>query len=94
MVIANFGGLFLQFGSIIDVLFQLENLGFFAFVLPFLLVFTIVFAGFERLSTPLSVIISPKDRRDFMLDQMLDSEHAVSETIPLTVCVVRNPDLL
>ena len=43
MVIANFGGLFLQFGSIIDVLFQLENLGFFAFVLPFLLVFAIIY---------------------------------------------------
>lgn len=36
-------GLFFQFGSIADILFQWENMGFFAFVLPFLLVFAVVF---------------------------------------------------
>ena len=30
-------------GSIIDILFQLENLGFFDFILPFLLMFAVVY---------------------------------------------------
>ena len=33
----------MAFGSIVDILFQLENLGFFQFILPFLLIFAIVF---------------------------------------------------
>ena len=33
----------MAFGSIIDILFQLENLGFYDFILPFLLMFAIVY---------------------------------------------------
>lgn len=36
-------GLFYQFGSIADILFQWEYMGFFEFILPFLLIFAVVY---------------------------------------------------
>ena len=43
MVLENFAGLFFQFGTLLDIVFQWEQIGVFDFILPFLLIFAIVY---------------------------------------------------